>query len=129
MLGDAASCYPDRQDSSYNELVLGSTKHFFLCRKYQTLIFLCCAARASLLLIVSALLSGVALPVLLGRGWGAQGEVAQRLASLGMEFSEEALEPVTGYRVDILLHGGGDGATGRCAVEVGIYINLLLLLL
>jgi hypothetical protein len=51
--------------------------------------------------------------------------VAQRLASLGMEFSEEAVEPVTGYRVDMLLHGGDDGAAGRCAVEVGIYINLV----
>ena len=48
--------------------------------------------------------------------------MAQGLASLGIEFSEEAVEPVTGYRVDMLLHGGGDGATGRCAVEVGIDI-------
>ena len=48
--------------------------------------------------------------------------MAQGLASLGMEFSEEAVEPVTGYRVDMLLNGGGDGAAGRCAVEVGIYI-------
>ncbi len=37
-----------------------------------------------------------------------------------MEFSEEVVEPVTGYRVDMLLHGSGDGATGRCAVEVGV---------
>ena len=37
-----------------------------------------------------------------------------------MEFSEEAVEPVTGYRVDMLLHGGEGAATGRCAVEVGI---------
>ncbi len=55
-----------------------------------------------------------------------QREVAQGLASLGMEFSEEAVEPVTGYRVDMLLHGGGDGAAGRCAVEVGIDIIVVL---
>ena len=52
--------------------------------------------------------------------------MAQGLASLGIEFSEEAVEPVTGYRVDMLLHGCGDGATGRCAVEVGIYIVLVV---
>ena len=45
--------------------------------------------------------------------------------SLGMEFSEEVVEPVTGYRVDMLLHGGGDRATGRCAVEVGIDIIIV----
>jgi hypothetical protein len=59
--------------------------------------------------------------VSLGRGWGrTQGAVARGLASLEVEFSEEAVEPVTGYRVDMLLHGGGGGATGRCAVEVGV---------
>jgi hypothetical protein len=59
--------------------------------------------------------------VSLVRGWGrAQGAVARGLASLGVEFSEEEVEPVTGYRVDMLLHGGEGGATGRCAVEVGI---------
>ena len=48
-----------------------------------------------------------------------QGAVARGLASLGVEFSEEAVEPVTGYRVDMLLLRGGDGgAAGRCAVEV-----------
>ena len=41
-----------------------------------------------------------------------------------MEFSEEAVEPVTGYRVDMLLHGGGDGAMGRCAVEVGTLLSV-----
>ncbi len=64
------------------------------------------------------------------RGTGArlgQEAVAWRLASLGLEFSEEAVEPVTGYRVDILLHGGDGGATGRCAVEVGIYSFIVLL--
>ena len=55
-----------------------------------------------------------------------QGAVARGLASLGMEFSEEAVEPVTGYRVDMLLHGGDGGATGRCAVEVGIGIGAIL---
>ena len=45
--------------------------------------------------------------------------MARGLASLGVEFSEEAVEPVTGYRVDMLLHGGDGGAAGRCAVEVG----------
>ena len=59
----------------------------------------------------------------LRRGWGCTQEaVARGLASLGVEFSEEAMEPVTGYRVDMLLQGGGDGSTGRCAVEVGVYI-------
>ena len=48
--------------------------------------------------------------------------MARGLASLGVEFSEEAVEPVTGYRVDMLLHGGDGGATGPCAVEVGIGI-------
>jgi hypothetical protein len=58
---------------------------------------------------------------LLERGWGCtQGAVARGLASLGVEFSEEAVEPVTGYRVDMLLHGGDGGATGRCAVEVRV---------
>ena len=57
---------------------------------------------------------------LLGRGWAcSQGEVSRGLASLGVEFSEEAVEAVTGYRVDMLLHGGDGGAAGRCAVEVG----------
>ena len=46
--------------------------------------------------------------------------MARGLVSLGMEFGEEAVEPVTGYRVDMLLHGGDGGATNRCAVEVGI---------
>ncbi len=46
--------------------------------------------------------------------------MARGLASLGVEFSEEAVEPVTGYRVDMLLHGGDGGATGRCAVEVRV---------
>ncbi len=45
--------------------------------------------------------------------------MARGLAWLGVEFSEEAVEPVTGYRVDMLLHGGDGGAAGRCAVEVG----------
>ena len=59
----------------------------------------------------------------LGRGWGCTQEaVARGLTSLGVEFSEEAVEPVTGYRVDMLLHGGDWAATGRCAVEVGISI-------
>ncbi len=48
--------------------------------------------------------------------------MARGLASLGVEFSEEAVEPVTGYRVDMLLHGGDGRAAGRCAVEVSIYI-------
>ncbi len=50
--------------------------------------------------------------------------MARGLASLGLEFSEEVLEPVTGYRVDIMivLHCGDGGATGRCVVEVGMYI-------
>ncbi len=47
-------------------------------------------------------------------------EVARGLASLGVEFSEEAVEEVTGYRVDMLLHGSDGLVTGRCAVEVGI---------
>ena len=51
-----------------------------------------------------------------------QEAVARGLASLGLKFSEEALEPVTGYRVDMMLHGGESGMTGRCAVEVGIGI-------
>ena len=46
--------------------------------------------------------------------------MARGLASLGLEFSAEAVEPVTGYRVDMLLHGGDCGAAGRCAVEVSI---------
>ena len=46
--------------------------------------------------------------------------MARGLASLGVEFSEEAVEEVTGYRVDMLLHGGDGLATGRCAVEVGV---------
>jgi hypothetical protein len=46
--------------------------------------------------------------------------VARGLASLGVEFSEEAVEPVTGYRVDMLLHGREGAATGRCVVEVGV---------
>jgi hypothetical protein len=46
--------------------------------------------------------------------------VARGLASLGVEFSEEAVEVVTGHRVDMLLHGGDGLATGRCAVEVGV---------
>jgi hypothetical protein len=48
--------------------------------------------------------------------------VARGLASLGVKFTEEALEPVTGYRVDLLLHGGDDGTMGRCAIEVGFTI-------
>jgi hypothetical protein len=58
---------------------------------------------------------------------GTQGEVALGLASLGVEFSEEAVEPVTGYRVDMLLQGGDGTATGRCAVEVGIDILIVIL--
>jgi hypothetical protein len=46
--------------------------------------------------------------------------VARGLASLGVEFSEEAVEPVTGYRVDMLLLCGESMSAGRCAVEVGI---------
>ena len=57
-----------------------------------------------------------------GARLGTQGKVALGLASLGLEFSEEVAEPVTGYRVDMLLHCSGDGATGRCAVEVGVDI-------
>ncbi len=52
--------------------------------------------------------------------------MARGLAALGLEFSEEAVEPVTGYRVDMLLHGGDGGATGRCAVEVGTNITSAL---
>ena len=53
-----------------------------------------------------------------------QGAVARALASLGLEFSEEVVEPVTGYRVDImiLLHCGDGRATGRCAMEVDMHI-------
>ncbi len=58
---------------------------------------------------------------------GAQGEVALGLASLGVECSEEVVEPVTGYRVDMLLHGSDGTATGRCAVEVGIDIFIVFL--
>ena len=46
--------------------------------------------------------------------------MARGLASLGVEFSEEAVEELTGYRVDMLLHGGDGLAAGRCAVEVGV---------
>jgi hypothetical protein len=46
--------------------------------------------------------------------------VARGLASLGVKFSEEAVEPVTGYRVDLLLHCFDcEAASGHCAVEVG----------
>ena len=48
--------------------------------------------------------------------------MARGLASLGVEFSEEAVEPLTGYRVDMLLHGDEGRVTERCAVEVGIGI-------
>ena len=41
-----------------------------------------------------------------------QMKVAHALASLGVEFSEEVVEPLTGYRVDILLHGS------NCILEV-----------
>ena len=50
--------------------------------------------------------------------------MARGLASLGVEFSEEAVEEVTGYRVDMLLHCGDDLATGRCAMEVGTFHRL-----
>ncbi len=45
-----------------------------------------------------------------------QAAVAQGLRSIGLEFSEEVLEPVTGYRVDMMLHGSG--ADRGCALEV-----------
>jgi hypothetical protein len=63
-------------------------------------------------------------------GWvgDTQKDVALGLASLGVEISEEAVEPVTGYRVDILLHVGDGEATGRCAVEVGIHIVIVFAL-
>ncbi len=41
-----------------------------------------------------------------------QKAVARALVSLGVAFSEEAVEPITGYRVDMLLHGG------NCILEV-----------
>ena len=44
--------------------------------------------------------------------------MARCLASLGVAFSEEVVEPVTGYRVDMLLHDGVGDARGRCFVEV-----------
>ena len=44
--------------------------------------------------------------------------MARCLASLGVAFSEEAVEPVTGYRVDMLLHDGVGVEMGRCVVEV-----------
>jgi hypothetical protein len=47
------------------------------------------------------------------------GAVSRGLASIGVEFSEEAVGPVTGYRVDLLLRGGEGTAMVRCAVEVG----------
>ena len=53
--------------------------------------------------------------------------MARGLASLGVEFSEEVVEPVTGYRVDMLLHGGDGGVAGRCAVEVSInFVSVLV---
>ena len=48
----------------------------------------------------------------------AQAAVARCLASLGVVFSEEAVEPMTGYRVDMLLTCGDGDGTGRLAVEV-----------
>ncbi len=60
-------------------------------------------------------------------GTGHTGGVALGLALLGVEFSEEAVEPVTGYRVDMLLQGGDGAATGRCAVEVGIDVLIVFL--
>ena len=64
---------------------------------------------------------------MLERGWGCtQGAVARGLASLGVEFSEEAVEPVTGYRVDMLLHGGDGGVAGRCVMEVGIMSDFVV---
>ena len=57
----------------------------------------------------------------------AQAAVARCLASLGVVFSEEAVEPMTGYRVDMLLTcGDGDGMR-RLAVEVEM-LRLLRLL-
>ena len=53
--------------------------------------------------------------------------MALGLASLGVEFIEEVMEPVTGYRLDMLLQGGDGTATGRCAVEVGIDIWIVIL--
>ena len=50
--------------------------------------------------------------------WRAQAAVARCLASLGVAFSEEVVEPVTGYRVDMLLHDGVGDERGRCVVEV-----------
>ena len=51
-------------------------------------------------------------------GMIAQASVARCLASLGVVFSEEAVEPMTGYRVDMLLTCGDGDGTGRLAVEV-----------
>ena len=67
----------------------------------------------------------------MGVGWWggmiAQAAVARCLASLGVVFSEEAVEPMTGYRVDMLLTcGDGDGMR-RLAVEVEM-LRLLRLL-
>ena len=60
-------------------------------------------------------------------GMIAQAAVARCLASLGVVFSEEAVEPMTGYRVDMLLTcGDGDGMR-RLAVEVEM-LRLLRLL-
>jgi hypothetical protein len=50
------------------------------------------------------------------------------VASLGVEIIEEAVEPVTGYRVDILLCGGSGGETGRCAVEVRCFHGAVVVL-
>jgi hypothetical protein len=49
-----------------------------------------------------------------------QGLRTGQLADVGVKFSEEAVEEVTGYRVDMLLHGGDGLAAGRCTVEVGV---------
>ena len=62
-----------------------------------------------------------------GGGMIAQAAVARCLASLGVVFSEEAVEPMTGYRVDMLLTcGDGDGMR-RLAVEVEMLRHLRLL--
>ena len=49
----------------------------------------------------------------------AQAAVARGLTSLGVEFSEEAVEPVTGSRVDMMLHSCGGRQMEHCALEVG----------
>jgi hypothetical protein len=51
-----------------------------------------------------------------------QAAVARCLAGLGVPFEEEAIEPRTGYRVDMLVTAqapaGGGGTWGPCVVEV-----------